>query len=363
MTPQLLIPAGIGSGLLHDRLRTPDRAPQLRWSWSCRHMSASEPWALMLDLAPEVCPGDLAAVRVDAIGEHARIVTTDNRRLRIYPGDLVVGVFGNRYATDAFEAEVDGVSDLSVVTGAGMIGTVRSRHRRVGSPTRVTFAGFVQDEAGVKVNLKDRFFRPRPLAGVVAPTVAIVGSGMNSGKTTSSVSLIKGLSSRGLRVGACKLTGSVSNRDQDEMRAAAATTVVDFSDYGFPSTYLCPPDELLALWQTMIADVQATSPDVIVMEVADGVLQRETALLLRHDAFRRSLAGVIVAADSAPSALYAVAELESLGHHVIAVSGVLTSSPLYVHEFHARCRTPVGASMAARQELVDLLLPVVRPAA
>jgi hypothetical protein len=93
------------------------------------------------------------------------------------------------------------------------------------------------------------------------------------------------------------------------------------------------------------------------------VLQRETGILLQHDGFRRSLAGVVVTADSALSALYAVAEIEALGHHVIAVSGVLTSSPLYVSEFRSRRTTPVGASMSPGSNLIDLVMPIVRPAA
>ena len=44
---------------------------------------------------------------------------------------------------------------------------------------------------------------------------------MNSGKTTTCRKLIKSFSVKETRIAACKLTGSVSNRDQDEMMSAS----------------------------------------------------------------------------------------------------------------------------------------------
>src|ERR1041385_3286092 len=73
-------------------------------------------------------PGDLAVARVEKAGFHKHLTTAENRRLRIYPGVQFVGVFGNRYASDAYEAEVQGTGDLSLLTGAGMIGTVKSKY-------------------------------------------------------------------------------------------------------------------------------------------------------------------------------------------------------------------------------------------
>ena len=49
----------------------------------------------------------------------------------------------------------------------------------------------------------------------------------------------------------------------------------------------------------------------------------------------------MVAADSAPSALYTVNHLENLGYKVIALSGAITSSPLYVKEFEKISAIPI----------------------
>jgi hypothetical protein len=300
-------------------------------------------------------PGDLVVARVTEIGAHSRLVTADNKRLRIHPGDVIVGVFGNRYATDAFEAEVRGTQNLSLLTGGGMIGTVRSKHKDTGKPTGVSFIGFLNDQQGRRINLKERKFVPALPQRAVNNLIVVVGTSMNSGKTTASTKLIKGLVDRGLRVAACKLTGSVSNRDQDEMRSAAPVFVTDFSDYGFPSTYLCAKEELIALFHTMLADVEKRDPDVVVMEIADGVLQRETAMLLEEPVVRDAIKGLVLTARSGMSALYAVDWLNRMNNRVIAVSGAMTSSPLSVLEFQAHCDIPVGSSADSGRGLVEIV--------
>src|SRR6266516_5379932 len=117
---------------------------------------------------------------------------------------------------------------------------------------------------------------------------------MNSGKTTTAARLTNGLTNAGLNVAACKLTGSVSNRDQDELAAAASHEVIDFSDFGFPSTYLCSKEELIELFHGMLAEVSADDPDVVIMELADGLLQRETAMLLAEPEIKQAARGLIL---------------------------------------------------------------------
>lgn len=167
---------------------------------------------------------------------------------------------------------------------------------------------------------------------------------MNAGKTTSCVKLIKALTDQQQRVAACKLTGSVSNRDQDEMRAASAIKVLDFSDFGFPSTYRCDKPELLSLFDTILAEMEPLRPDVTVMEIADGILQRETTMLLEDERFRRTVSGVVLAADNALSARYALDWLQERGHRVIAVTGLITSSPLCMRELEQIAEVPVAPS-------------------
>ncbi len=346
-----------------DRLRSPLAltgsdlpVSAIRWSWACRVTNLDQVKLLSREEAGAPKPGHLALVRVEEIGSHERITTRDNERLRLYPGDLIVGAFGNRYATDAYEGEVIDTQELGILTAGGMIGTVLSRHRSIGRPTRVSFLGYLSNARGQVANLKDESFQTAKPCLPVRNLVAVVGTGMNAGKTTSCVKLIRALGDLKQRVAACKLTGSVSNRDQDEMRSASAVKVLDFSDFGFPSTYLSGKPELMALFDTIMAGLESSAPEITIMEIADGILQRETTLLLEDPAMKRSLAGVVLAADNALSARFAVDRLRQLGHQVIAVTGLITSSPLCVREFEEICDVPVAASTGNGKELGDAVL-------
>ncbi len=308
--------------------------PPIQWSWACRKL-ASGPSLLLeedFETAPPR-PGDVALVHVERAGFHKYLTTADNRRLRIYPGDHFVGVFGNRYASDAYEAAVQGLDNLSLLTAAGMIGTIMSKHREMAEPTEISLVGFMCGAEETRLNLKQRLFRPAPTRRRPRNLIYIVGTAMNAGKTTAAARLIRGLCGLGLNVAACKLTGSVSNRDQDELAAAASHEVIDFSDFGFPSTYLCSKEELIELFHGMLAEVSADDPDVVIMELADGLLQRETAMLLAEPEIQQAGRGVVLSAESALSALWGTERLRHLGYQVVAVSGKFTSSPLAMREY------------------------------
>ncbi len=336
-----------------------------KWGWALRAIPET---SLALETASRPkppAPGDVAVFRVERIGYHTSIVVRDGRKLRIYPGDLLVGVFGNRYATDGFEAEVDGVGEVALLTAAAMVGTVRSSHRDMGRSTTLSLVGFAVDPDGGRTNTKRRLFVPeRAPLSLDCPVLIVVGTGMNAGKTTVVSQIIHDLTEQGLRVAAGKLTGSVSNRDSDEMRAASAASVIDFSDYGFPSTYLAEPSEISALWTTILAASARGRPDLMVMEIADGILERETAMMLADPLFGSHVSGVVLAADGPLSALAASERLGRLGYPLLAVSGALTSAPLAVREFREVSHVPVfpstgGDSALAMHVLSRLSIPGV----
>jgi len=243
-----------------------------------------------------------------------------------------------------------------MLTDAGMVGTVRSKHQRMNSPTRLKFIGYLADVDGQRVNLKSRQFHPALSTSLPRNAIVVIGSGMNSGKTTTAAKVTRSLVRRGLRVAACKLTGSVSYRDLSELRSTGAHDVRDFSCYGFPSTYLAAKHEITGLFHTMLADANREQPDLVIMEVADGMLQRETQMLLADLGVRRLLLGVLLAATCAPSALFSVAQLERLGHELIGVSGLITSAPLSVDELVRRTNVPVASSAGSGDELAQLVL-------
>ena len=245
---------------------------------------------------------------------------------------------------------------MHILTGAGMIGTVRSRYQRMKRPTELTYLGYLCTEAGARINMRSTQRPPSDIDRSLDNVVLLFGTSMNSGKTTTAAKLSKALLRQGLRVAACKVTGSVSHRDLHELQATGVQDVRDFSDYGYPSTYMCEETELTDLFEAMLSDAARANPDVVVMEIADGVLQRETQMLLTNETVRPRVRGVVLAAGCAPSALFGAAQVKSYGHHVAAVSGCITNSPLFMREFEQHCDIPIGSSRDRGDHLAELVV-------
>ena len=289
----------------HKQVQGSEDQNSIRWSWACRVLDPEIHYEIKADdMDNPPNPGDIGLFKVTRIGAHTRLINVSSQKLRIYAGDLFTGVFGNRYATDAIEAEVDKVRNLSLLTTAGMVGTVKSMHSSIRRTTHVSFLGYLTSD-DERINTKKLMFaksrKGTQLADQQPNLVVVIGSGMNSGKTTFCRKLIKSFRRKGTKVIACKLTGSISPRDFDEMVSASAIHVTDFSDYGFPSTYKCEIEEVMDLFKTMLVDLEKLKPEIIIMEVADGVLQRETKMLLNQPLFKQLTRGIIVTADSAPA--------------------------------------------------------------
>ncbi len=293
------------------------------------------------DAPPEV--GDVAVAEVVRTGEHRRIEGPQGQRQTLYPGDRVVGVFGHRYAPDQFEgyAGTDG-DTVHLLSGAAVLGIVRSRHADVSSPTRSRLLGYLTGSEGQRLNTRQFGIRPSRLAESSRRpmTVAVVGTMMNAGKTTAAAAMVRGAVRRGLVVGAAKVTGTASGKDVFLMRDAGARRALDFTVCGWPSTYLCSASELEETFLALYGGLLRGEPEVVVLELADGITQRETAMLLRSPVFTAHLDAVVFAAGDALGAEGGVSRLRALGLPVVATSGRASMSPLLIAETVSLTRLP-----------------------
>lgn len=338
----------------------------VKWSWACRILVDND-YYLIDDFSLKPDAGDLVLVKIEKISQHNSIIVYNNKKLRLYPGDLIVGILGNRYATDVFEGKVDGLNNLCLMTNGGLVSTLKSKNSSAKKPTTVSFLGYISNKDGAKINLKHNFlnlkqkFSNRLHSGFPKNVVLVVGTGMNSGKTTIVRMLIRSLRDKNVNVCACKLTGSISNRDKTEMESSLANRVLDFSDYGFPSTYMCAKNELITLFYTMLNDLNKSNPDVIVMEIADGILQRETEFLLNEQGVKEHVCGVALAADNSPSALFSLSYLRNLNFSIFFLSGTITSSPLYIQEFQKNTNYLIPViSSASDEELKPISNSIIK---
>lgn len=317
------------------------RLKQAKWAYTTRRINRDQSFQLLKgSLTP--LPGDLLLARVDELGHHKRLELISSRRATLFEGDEIVVAYGNRYAPDQFEGIVpDHLGACRLVAAGGVAARLLNRHDRVKSATRITPFGLLTDEGGHRVNLSgarlpkaDRI-EPSPLVLVVA------GTSMNSGKTTACANLVKGFVRQNIKVAAAKFTGTGAGADYRALVDAGAHPVFDFVDAGYVSTYRVNREVLLDIVMTLGHEMASAQPDIIVIEVADGLLQRETARLFATPEFTDWIDGVIFAANDALGAQAGISWLAARQLPVFAITGVLTSSPLAQREAEEVCGLPV----------------------
>ena len=304
--------------------------------------------------------GDLLLCEVLRTGIHGRVETVGGARSKIYAGDRLVYVVGARYATSMLEAVAQvGTNAVDMISASGLCGHVVSRSRDTTSPTRLRplAQAFVD---GRPINVRDFALAP-PQADEEGPDprwVVVVGSSMDSGKTTACVSLIRGLVAAGFRVGATKLTGTASARDFGAFRDAGASPVVDFLDAGWASTVDCTPAELAQMVSALTSHVARAHVDWGVIEIADGLLQRETSEILSMVETLLGTCRIVLTVGDALGAVAGVDLLRGHGLTVEAVAGLVTNSPLACREVEGGTGVPciptshLGRVMASTAEPV-----------
>jgi len=165
--------------------------------------------------------------------------------------------------------------------------------------------------------------------------LVVCGSSMNAGKTHTALSIIKGLSNAGKSVAGIKLTGTATGKDTWNMLDAGACVALDFVDGGYPSTYLCSHDELVRLYDLLVGHASAQSVEYVVIEIADGLLQRETAMLLQSSIFTSLVDTWVFAGGDPMAAESGVRLMRKWGIEPVTVSGALTMSSLNIREVEA----------------------------
>jgi len=174
--------------------------------------------------------------------------------------------------------------------------------------------------------------------------ILVCGTSMNSGKSMAAAACCWTLTSRGYKVRAAKVTGTASLKDILLMNDAGARPYADFTYLGYPSTYLLPEDELLGIFNQLDLKYANNPKNFWVVEIADGVIQRETKILLNSPEVRTRIHKLIFCANDAFGAIGGLGTLAEFGLKPNALSGVCSSSPLSIRELSAFTDIPVFSS-------------------
>lgn len=319
-----------------------------KWSFSTRRVDHSQAYALDTDFA-STRPGDLILGNVLSIGQHRRIQLPSGRPSTLYPGDLVALPCGARYAPDQFEgvAEID-PEGCDMLASGGCLGKMLARNARIKDPTRIKPLGRIVSSSSQVLNVAD-FALPRASDRPALPVVAVLGAAMNSGKTTATVALSHGLTRAGYQVAAIKATGTGAFGDYNDYIDTGAHVVADFTDAGMVTTYMESLERIKRGIDDLLWHAQQSGSEIVVMEVADGLFQKETAALLADRWFHERISGVVFACGDALAAAGGVAELWRHNLKPVALTGMLSCSPMASVE----AKTVTGIEVLARQQLLD----------
>ncbi len=317
-----------------------ERIRKAKIAFTTRRVDFNACESILEDAAPAV--GDLVLARVEQLGQHMRIELRDGRRARMFVGDEIIVAYGNRYAPDQFEAVIpDTLAPCHLVAAGGIAAQMLTKHGKMKRPTLINPVGLLIDKTGKPLNLSQFALKKIANIGSRPLTLAVAGTSMNAGKTTTAASLIKGLTAYGMKVGAAKITGTGSGGDLWFMIDSGADPVLDFVDAGFPSTYLVRFDRIVNTLNTLTSYLAGAGVDAIVLEIADGLYQEETAKLLSSKAMSQKVDGLLFAAGEAMGGRAGVEWLNQLDIPVLALSGALTRSPLAIREVENALNIPV----------------------
>jgi len=286
--------------------------------------------------------GDVVLARVSRIGNHRHIERMNGRRSVLHVGDEIILVYADRYATDQFESYVPtNLDSAHLVASGGIASLVKSRSTNVRAATQIDPIGLIGDERGCPLNIADFALSRVEQTSSRPHTIAVFGTAMNAGKTTTIHQMLHGFAKAGAKPGAAKVTGTGSGNDYWVMLDAGAHRMLDFTDAGMASTFNHSIERLEDVAEQLVYNLTIDGCQVIFLEIADGLFQQENQYLLRSPRLRALIDTVVFAASDSMGATCGVETLRQHGYSTVAISGTLTKSPLAIQETHEALNLPV----------------------
>ena len=286
------------------------------------------------------CAGTVVAARVlTAKNRYNTLEDVHGRMVSLFPGDVIAGALGHRDALYGYSGHVpDQVrvgDELFLLNLGGVIGAGAQPAAGIGSPFRLQILGSVLEfpyltrRVGRPACIQRVALPAAPLPTDLPPVVVLVGTCMDSGKTTAASVLVTDWTRRGQRVAAGKLTGVSLRRDVLHMKDCGADPVADFTDFGIVTT---SEENVLEAAYSLLAHLAEQEPDRIVLELGDGLLGTYgVSALLGDPGFSACLSSVVLCAQDPVGTLGAVDLLKQrYGLRPALISGRVTDTPVGV---------------------------------
>ena len=307
--------------------------------------------------------GDVVVVRALTDSATYNMLELPTGRLaKINPGDLLLGVLGRRRALKGFVGDVPpsvaSGERLHLLNMGGVIGKCTGHHSSLSDAIELEVIGLACDEDGNVLNIGDACLKPRESLGETAPIVMIAGTCMNSGKTVAATELIKQATRVGMKVAAGKLSGVACLRDTLNMADHGAIATASFLDCGLPSTV--GVEDLAPTAKAIIANLNEANPDLIVIELGDGILGGYSVDTIFADCELLEATGAIVfCASDYVGAWGGIELLRRRGVEVDVISGSVTDSRMGEDYIKEQFQVPAANARREGAALFDLVMESV----
>lgn len=304
--------------------------------------------------------GDVVAVRaLTDSATYNQLELPSGRLAKINPGDVLVGALGSRRALKGFVGDVPEESGagerLHLLNMGGVIGCCKGHHSSLSDAIEVEVLGFVVGEDGEPRNIADAALPLRDsLPEACAPLVLVAGACMNSGKTFAATEVVRQATRRGLRVAAAKLSGVAALRDTLNMADHGAVATASFLDCGLPSTV--GVGDLAPVAKAIISKLNESAPDLVVIELGDGILGGYSVESIFDDEeLRAATAAIVFCASDYVGAWGGIELLKRRGIDVDVVAGSVTDAQMGEDYITRELGVPAGNAKRDGARLFELV--------
>jgi len=338
-----------------------------------QHSNLSHELRVSADIPCE--EGVLIAVRVlNNKTRYNQLELTSGRMATVNQGDIVVGALGHRKALLGYSGHLPEAlevgSTIQILNIGGVLGMCDSANPDVGAPFDCEVLGtvlhfpYLGERIGVpaRVGAKE-LDKNAQLDTKGVPVIALAGTCMDSGKTVAACAIVSRLRHRGLKVAACKATGVSLRRDILAMEDAGAAHSMIFSDLGVVTT---TPENGPALTRTLLSSLAGFQPDVIVIELGDGLLGAYgVEAILADEDIRDAFTAVILCAND-PVAAWGGARIlrEQFDIEPALVTGPATDNAVGIDQIKERLSLPainaLSNGVALGDSITELLIDTGR---
>ena len=334
-----------------------------------QHNDLTAKLRLSADIPCEV--GVLVAARVlNNKSRYNQLELTSGRMATVNQGDVIVGALGHRKALRGYSGhlpkQLKPGDTIQILNIGGVLGICDSANPDVGPPFDCEVLGtvlafpYLGERIGVPARSGTDTLDDNPIIDTDdVPVIALAGTCMDSGKTAAACAIVGRLRHLGFDVAACKATGVSLRRDVLAMEDAGASETMIFSDFGIVTT---TGSNGPALTRSLLTRLAARRPDVIVLELGDGLLGAYgVEAILSDEAIREALTAVVLCAND-PVSAWGGAEIlrKQFDIEPAVVTGPATDNAVGIQQIDERLSLPAINALSHGVALGDMVADLLK---